>query len=125
MAITTVPNAALLADESIPRATLAGIEWPMPKMTLAQLNVAVPILVSNTTEFTPARMLDLGSVVYMTLLRGHPDLKRADFNEWPITFMELLEAVKVVSNQTGMLKSKKAENGVAAIPLASTTSSTT
>lgn len=116
MAITIVPNSELLADDSIPKATLAGQEWPMPKLTLEQLNVAVPILMSDQTTYTPERMTNLGSVVFMTLLRGHPKLKREEFNQWPITFVELLDAVKVVSQQA-VMRSNKAVNGVAAGPL--------
>jgi hypothetical protein len=119
MGITIQPNAELLADASIPRATLAGIDWPMPKMSLEQLYTAVPILVGSKVEITPARMVDLGSVVFMTLQRGHERLTRPEFNQWPVTFAELLEAVRIISTQTGMLKPSKSANGVteAAIPL--------
>jgi hypothetical protein len=115
------PNAEMLSDANIPRATIAGVEWPMPKLTLKQLYVAGPILLVSRVEITPARVVDLASVVFMTLQRGHPELTRAEFDEWPVTLGELLEAVKIVSTQTGMLKPQKTENGVTepATPLVS------
>lgn len=136
------PNKALLGDESIPRITLAGVEWPVPRFAPRQLSVAMPILLSPrmlgmkpaTDGGLPTGMVDaipdLLTLVYLALDRGHgtveAPLSRAQFdNEVAVGMLDLFDAIPVIQKQAGMVPSKS-QNGVthAADPLGLTTSPT-
>lgn len=50
----------------------------------------------------------LCEITFAALTRAHPDLDRAAFEDWPIPLYELVEAVPVISRQTGMMKPRDA-----------------
>jgi hypothetical protein len=127
----TEPNKELLSDERIPTATLAGQKWPVPKMAIRQCEVVVPLIVKRMADVAggPAGLTaevihDLATVVFWGLERGHKGLTREEFDEMPIDLTDLIDAMLVVSRQTGLLKPGKLEvNGTSplgqTVPLAS------
>jgi hypothetical protein len=125
--MATEPNKELLADEMVPRITIAGMEWPVPRMAIEQNARITPILYRrldvlndfamgkvSLAELSPDVTLDFATAVYFGLTRGHKGLTRAEFDDMPIEALEVLLAIHVIGRQTGMLKAdKSASNGVA------------
>jgi hypothetical protein len=114
----TSPNQELLSDERIPTVTLAGLTWPIPKLAIKQNEIILPILLRRapqlaalaagqggmTTEFVH----DCSTIVYWGLTRGHKGFTREEFDDMPIEVTEVLNAVTVVGQQTGLLKAREA-----------------
>jgi hypothetical protein len=125
----TEPNAELLADESVPRVTLAGKQWPLPKLSIKQNAIVLPILMArfervNETIRTQDGISELATALFTALQRGHKSLTRDEFDEMAIDVPELMAAVPVVAQQTGMYsKGPATRNGVDR-PLAPATSPT-
>jgi hypothetical protein len=122
----TEPNQALLDDETIPRVTLAGKQWPIPMMAPKQNAIVVPTILKivpnvlsandGKGKFDLARFAavmteeayrGLITIVWMALTRGHSALTRAEFEEMPIGTMELVLAVLIIAQQTGVIKPGK------------------
>lgn len=121
----TEPNKAFL-DGKTPTITLADIVWPVPKLAPRQNRIVVPAILQvapkvlyalATPESDPTLMpirlsaaLDtssmdaLGDVCYWALKRAHPDMTRDEFDDMPISVLEMALALKVVSQQTGLIK---------------------
>jgi hypothetical protein len=128
-----VPNAKLLEDETIPRITLAGKEWPVPKLAIAQNIVIFPIIVRRCLKdsaidietlraaiSTEEGLRDVTKAIFVALQRGHEGLRQAEFDQWPIAIQELMPAFLTVAIQTSIY-GKQETNGVAAHgPLATT-----
>jgi hypothetical protein len=43
-------------------------------------------------------------IVFAALTRAHPDIAREDFDDWPIATHELLDALPVIANRTGLMR---------------------
>lgn len=100
--MSTAPSKELLSDESIPRITLGGIEWPVPRLAIAQTSTIEPLLLKHlgaiahitqvnidnlialkagksaldlhvSPQLTPEVMQDMATVAYWALRRGHWD----------------------------------------------------
>jgi hypothetical protein len=124
------PNKFAWDPETTPKVTLAGIEFPVPRIVWAELKFVVPALMSLTSTLDRMRasggnlvaatmseeeMETLGKVVYYGIKRGTPTLSRGEFETMPMSFDELVSAVFVVASQCGMMV--KAEDGASG-PLA-------
>lgn len=131
------PNQDLLDNPAIPRVTLAGREWPVPRLAIAQNIIVGPIIarsqaalrkLGNGSEeaFSEELLRDLAMAAFQALLRGHGkdhgDLKRAEFDEMPIGIAELVDALAVITKQTGTYRAAKAGEPA---PLAPTATSPT
>jgi hypothetical protein len=124
----TEPNAKALADETIPRITLAGVEWPIPKMAIKQNEQIFPIVVAYLRDqqsalASVAGIHGLASVAFVALTRAHDGeqgrpgpITRAEFDDMTIEVGELTKAFHVVMQQSGLRTQEKA-NG-APVPLA-------
>lgn len=124
----TEPNAELLADDRIPRVTLAGKAWPVRRLALEQNNEVAPILMSRVAllngtatelaaKLTTEVLNDFAHVVFWGLKRGHPDLTRAEFNDMEIDpFGELVPAFTTVMAQSSLFRPVR--TGEATGPLA-------
>jgi len=117
-AAAIVPNADLLADEDIPRITMGGVTWPIPRLAIRQLEKVVPLIVEalpilgrigkeGLTPATGSVIHDLGTIVYLALERGHKGLTRDAFDDMAMTLEELLDAVPVVMRQSGLFRTVK------------------
>lgn len=99
--MSTTPNKELLSDESVPRITLGGVDWPVPKLAIAQNAYVEPLIrkhlpiirdiaraavesakaaeagagaeVSMPVTVTTEVMLDFATAAYWALRRGHWD----------------------------------------------------
>jgi hypothetical protein len=127
----TEPNQKLLEDPSVPRITLAGQQWPVPKFAIAQNAIILPELMSHfehtdATFKTTEGILKMGGLLFIALKRGHKDMTREEFDELGIDVPEMMAAVPVIAQQTGMYTPRKVEvNGVTdPLPLTSPTSPT-
>lgn len=115
----TEPNQKWLSDESIPRVKLLGKQWPIPHMAIKQNNVIAPIIwarqerakkhreiieAGGTLTVTEEMMVEMATVVYQGLTRGHKEFTRAEFDDWELDVFDMLTAVPIVLRQTGLLK---------------------
>lgn len=136
----TEPNKKLLADSRIPRITLGEIEWPVPKLSLGQNEVVVPMLAKHFADagektdgnailrsLTGESIHFLATVSFIALQRGHADITRDEFDDMPISYMDLVAAALVIAQQSGMFRSDRlTTNGVSGpLAVAATTSSPT
>jgi hypothetical protein len=106
--------------------TLAGREWPVPKLAPRQNRIVVPALVELIPKIlaardaahaagergsfaTTARYLDtpgydtLATLVFTALTRANPDLAREQFDDMAIDTFELIAAVRTIALQAGLL----------------------
>ena len=115
-----VPNARLLADESIPRVTLAGVEWPIPPLSIKQLEIVTPLAMTRIKSVAVGAEMgqdvihDLATIVFQGLSRGHKELTREAFDDMEAGLVEIVEAAIVVAKQAGLTlaKSRSETNGV-------------
>ncbi|HXN32444.1 MAG TPA: hypothetical protein VN894_11300 [Polyangiaceae bacterium] len=119
----TEPNAKLLADESMARITLAGVEWPVPKLAIKQNAQIFPLVMAylknpQAALSTFEGIQGLSTMAFVALQRAHESLTRAEFDNMTITVDELVGAFQVVIAQSG-LRTKEKANGVPG-PLAGT-----
>jgi len=101
--------------DAAPRVTLADKQYPVPLLVPRQQRIVIPKLLAlmrsmaingkiDPTNLTTDQFDDLLDLVYVALTRGTPDLKREDFMEMPTTLLELIDAMNVIAEQTGMMK---------------------
>jgi hypothetical protein len=104
--MVTEPNAELLLAPEIPRVSLGGKLWPVPKLAIRQLRrmrgKLDPIFDLVIRKVTPPQDLtddqfdDMAFVVWVGLTRGHPTLSIPEFEELGITWTELVAALVTV-----------------------------
>ncbi len=106
--------------------TLAGQEWPVPKLAPRQNRIVVPALFQLIPKIlraradadaagekgsyaTLTRYLDtesydaLAGLVFAALTRAHPQLARDDFDDMAIDTFELVAAVPTIARAAGLL----------------------
>ena len=109
-----------------PTITLAGREWPVPRLAPRQNRIVVPALLDLVPKILRAReeaaaagetgsfaqvsrYLDtaaydrLTDVAFAALTRAHPALARAEFDDLAIDTFELIAAVRVIAVQAGLI----------------------
>ncbi len=103
-----------MTDQKI---TLAGVEYVIPPLAIKQ-NRHVEVLAArhldyfNRARSTRINLLDLTDqeaedfqrVVYHAITRGRPDLTWEAFEELPISMREIMLALPVCINQSGLFK---------------------
>lgn len=106
----TTPNAKLLADERIPRIHIDGVEWPIPKLSMEQIEIVVPVIMQNMhmlatpSKLTKETMREFGTAIFLALRRGHPSLTRVEFDEFAIGLFDIIEILPIVAKQSGCLR---------------------
>lgn len=104
------PNTSA-AYEDTPKVTLAGQEFPIPLMAPRQNRILVPALMrmKNITkdELTTEQYDDFVLIIATALTRAHPDTTRDDVLDMPITVAEMMLAIPVIAQQTGVVKMVK------------------
>jgi hypothetical protein len=105
-----------------PTISLGGQDWPVPVLALRQNRVLQPLFNRVTGkimegcslgELTEADIEALVQISYTALTRAHPDLSRTDFEEMPISLVQLVGAIPVVMQQSGLYKPPQAGAGEA------------
>ena len=90
---------------------VAGRAWPMPPLAPRQNRIVVPLLVAGSADYE-----SLSTVVFTALTRAHPALSRSEFDEWPVPYYELVDAVSAIAQQTGMVKPRRAVSSLDPAP---------
>jgi hypothetical protein len=90
-----------------PEIAIAGRQWRVPLLVPRQNRIVLPGLFALGRN--PAVQYGtLCDVVVAALSRAHPDLDPEAFDDWPVPTYELLEALPVIAEQTGLLKPGRA-----------------
>jgi hypothetical protein len=110
-----------------PTITLAGREWPVPKLAPRQNRIVVPALLELVPKIlrardaadaagekgsyaTLARYLDtagydtLTTLVFTALTRANPSLARESFDDMAIDTFELVAAVVPIARAAGLIR---------------------
>lgn len=86
-----------------PVIVIAGKEWPVPFLAPRQNRIVVPALMA--LDASPAQQYDLLlDIVFVVLTRASPELARDDFDDWPIATHELVDALPVITQRTGLMR---------------------
>lgn len=125
----TEPN-PLFLDGTTPTVTLAGKDWPVPMLAPRQNRHVVPAIIKLGPKFANLGNLKTVSSVYArvdedvygalldacfwALRRAHPAMERDEFEDMPVTTNELMLALPVIAQQTGMIKKATAAEAAAA-----------
>ncbi len=116
------PNAKFL-DGVTPTIEWDGKQWPIPLLAPRENRIVLPavmrsrITVQKMTQenapMTTEEYDDLTLIVYWGLRRAHPSLTRDQFDDVPISTIDLLRAMTTVARQTGAVA--VGEGGAAAV----------
>jgi len=100
--------------ENWPVVSLGGFDWPVPPMTLKQnrklqglfKNVSGKILRDGITldGLTEQDVADLSQIAFIALSRAHPQITVEEMDEMPIGVVELVSALLVVMEQSGLYR---------------------
>jgi hypothetical protein len=103
--------------DEIPSVTIGGRAFAVPRLVIKQLKVVVPGIFKlqkilpkpgedvSLDDETFGLLLD---VVFVGISAGSPGFTRQNFEELPASPAELLDALGVISGQTGMEKVRPA-----------------
>lgn len=125
MAIVTIPNEKELAN-NCPTINLAGQLWPIPVFAFKQNKIIVPIVIrlgkpGSLSDLNEKTMDDLGTAVFFALTRAHSTITIKEFEDWPIATADLIAALNVVAEQTGLLKPGEAQKSMEIMPPSTST----
>jgi hypothetical protein len=84
---------------------LAGREWPVPLFAPRQNRIVLPGLLA-LGDAPADQYRTLCDIVFAALTRAHPQLRRWEFEDWPVATYEMLDALPVIARQTGFLERK-------------------
>jgi hypothetical protein len=113
--MATEPNQAAI-DAGAPTITLAGKAWPIPMLAVRQNRLVVPAVrvwakdAAGVFDSTPAYDNAL-SAIFNALLRAHPDITRAEFDELEITAPEVNGSFVVIAIATGLFTERGEPSG--------------
>lgn len=97
-----------------PTITLAGKEWPVPLLVPRQQRVIIPAILRlgsvNPTKITEQQYDDLVEIAFRAISRAHPQFTKEQLLDMPVTLIELISALPVIAQQTGMLAFKKGDD---------------
>lgn len=112
------------AISPVPTIQLAGQPYSIPQLAPRQQRVVVPAIMSftnlmaNQDDFMKGmsteqydRLVDL---VFVAVTRANPTMKKDDFLNMEITTRELLDAIPVIMQQTGIVKAVPAGESLSA-----------
>ena len=115
---------------------LGGRSYPVPPLAIKQLRRVVPAVMKVIPSFVGLSALQAGGaswdamasqlahidqttidaltdMVYWSLTRAHPSLTRDEFDNMEVTLKELVEAIPVVVDATGLMEKKAPGDGAA------------
>ena len=112
------------AISPVPTIQLAGQQYQIPQLAPRQQRIVVPAIMSftnlmaNQDDFMKGmsteqydRLVDL---VFVAVTRANPTMKKDDFLNMEITTRELLDAIPVIMQQTGIVKAVPAGESLSA-----------
>ena len=95
-----------------PAITLGGKEWPIPQLAVKQNRIIDPLLIRIIPSVGGDRSGLLGrlaphydallEICYTALTRGNPELTRQQFDDLPVTLVEMMNAFNIIAQQTGI-----------------------
>lgn len=114
----TEPNTEVPSDT--PTITLAGKDWPIPKLAPKQNRIVVPGLLkfykevpaagtgAAVSSLTTEQYDNILTVVYTALTRANK-IPRLEFDDLEIDTLELFNSLRVIGKQSGLLKDVPAD----------------
>lgn len=86
-----------------PEIVIAGRRWQVPLFAPRQNRIVAPALTEPGTDVGDRyeRLLD---IAFAALSRARPEIVRDEFEDWPITLDELVDALPVIARQTGLFE---------------------
>lgn len=103
-----------------PTISLGGVDYPVPKLALAQNRKLQPIFARLAPRMmSGVDMADLGEqetndlidVVALALSRAHVGVTKADLDELPISVIDLARSFLTVMEQSGLFKRAEPKPG--------------
>lgn len=88
-----------MADSTI---TIAGRMWWVPLLAPRQNRIVLPGLLAIGGNAL-GHYDTLCDVIFAALTRANPHLLRSEFEDWPISVYELVDALPIVAEQTGFM----------------------
>jgi hypothetical protein len=104
--------------EDAPKVHLGGREWPVPLLVVRQNRIIVPLILSLVplmAAFRVSRQAGLAKVgekeydamseiCYQAIRRAQPEFSHDQFNDLPVQIWEMVQALEVIAEQSGLLK---------------------
>lgn len=122
------PNATY-GNGAVKHIVLAGRSYPIPPLAIKQLRHVVPAVLKVIPSFVGLTALQAGAdwrqyaaalaqvdnqtiealteMVFWSLTRAHPKLTRAEFDDMEVGLRELIDAIPVIVDATGLVKQEK------------------
>ena len=104
-------------DMEHPVVSLGGKDYPVKPLAIKQMRVVIPAMIRlkgmRIETITEEQIDALVEIVYQAVYPEQEKLTRDDFANLPITPLELMKSLVVISQQTGMAPKKDAEPGEA------------
>lgn len=100
-----------------PTISLGGKDYPVPPLAIRQMRLVIPAMVRlkglRIDTITEEQIGDLIEIVYQAVYPAQDKLTRDDFNNLPVSPLDLMKAMPVIATQTGMAPKKEADAGEA------------
>lgn len=107
-----------------PTIRLGGKDVPVPELAIRQLRVVLPGLAALrrvSLDTISAEEIDtMSDVILAAVQRSQPDVTKDQFLDWPMSVMEMIQALPVIAAQSGMATSKDAPSGEASPSIGTT-----
>ena len=108
-----------------PTITLAGVDYQIPKLAIKQNRHIEPLAIKHSEYFvgviqnkgqvrllnlTPEQALDFTTIIYWAITRAKPEMTLAQFEDLPISMREIMVALPVCLQQSGLYRVATEEN---------------
>jgi hypothetical protein len=107
---------------------LGGRDWVLADLAPRQYRKVIPALVAldplrSVGDLDEAKIDRLVEAYYLALTRAHPDLTREEWEEVPVSVIEMIDALPTLARKAGLVPRKDGEPGEASGPTVGTESS--
>jgi hypothetical protein len=97
-----------MQDRKNPEISIAGKMWEIPILSPMQNRRIIPRLGAmrklDAMAMTEQDIDNCYQIIFWALTRKYPETKEADFMSWEIPMTEVMEALPIVAQQTGVVK---------------------
>ncbi len=94
-------------NSEYPTIKLAGKDYPVKPLVVKQLRVVVPAMMrlrgARIESITEAQFDDLVEIAFLSVCPCQAGLTRDAFTDLPVKAIELMEAISVIAEQSGMV----------------------